>query len=83
MGILEDLFGFESKPIKKTPRTVTFYDSPEQYFRQIVESIELTKKTLNPATFFYRYQFASDRACHVMDVKKVIYNGMTPAQIYK
>ena len=81
MGIFNKLFG--GVPIMSTPRTVTYYDPPEQYIPQIVESLELTKKTLNPRTFFYRYQFASDRAVHIMEVKKVIYEGKTPAQIYK
>ena len=83
MGIFKKLFSGGPILLKSTPRTVTYFDPPEQYIPQIRESLELMDKTLNPATFFTRYQFASDRACHIMEVKKVVYDGKTPAQIYK
>ena len=83
MGIFNKLF-------KRSPESTEAYFNPKLQdgpphvrLKQIRESMEIINKTLNPGTFFSRCRFASNAACEMMHIKKVVYDGKTPAEIFR
>ncbi len=55
----------------------------DQDAKIIIESLDLMKKTNNPATFFSRARLVSNKAVMYSDNSKILWNGMNCGQIYE
>ena len=83
MGLFDKLFKKSPEPTEAYFSPDSDYGPPHIIIKQIQESMDLVNNTLNPRTFFSRYQVASNKACSIMKIQKVVYNGMTPIQLHR
>ena len=58
------------------------YDPPGQHMEILCNSMDICMKTVNPDTFFSREKLASNEALYCKSEERIVWNGMTCAQIY-
>lgn len=59
------------------------YNPPGQHMIILNDSLNIMEKTVNPSTYFPRYELALKKASYCINEKQAVWKGMNCKQIYK